>query len=239
MLNNLLNRRITFGGEVVPARVASTPHIIRPTRKVTTTPIPGTSREVVEMEDAWESYDQPYSVFVGDGSLDSIQTVLNDTARVLYKNGYQELYDDYEPDIFRMAYYQGPFDVESRRTRVGKFDISFRCRAERYLVSGKQPISVASGDTITNPTSFNSKPLIHIEGSGNGTLTIARQTIVINGMVDYLNIDCDTMDVYRLPSENRNNLMEGEHPVLFAGDNNVSFTGGITSVTIIPRYWII
>lgn len=235
----MLDRRITFGGELVPAFIASAPHNVRPVRKITTTPIPGSNREVIEMEDAWEPYTQTYSLFVGDGSEDSIQEQLNEVAKVLYKNGWQVLLDDYEPDYFRYAYFQGPFDVENRKTCLGKFDISFRCRAERYLLSGNVAVNVATNSKLTNPTRFDAKPLIHIEGSGNGTLTINGTTITITGLVDYLNIDCDTMNVYRLSTENRNSLMTGNFPVLSEGENTVAFTGGITSVTITPRYWTI
>ena len=59
------------------------------------------------------------------------------------------------------------------------------------------------------------------------------------GIVDYLNIDCDKMDVYRLSSENRNNLMSGTFPVLFEGENSITISGGISSVTITPRFWVI
>lgn len=235
----MLNRHITFGGDVIPAGIASAPHIIRPTRKMNVVQVAGSSREVVEMEDAWEAYDQPYSLFVGDGTKDSIQEALNNVAVKLYKTGYQVLLDDYEPDIFRLAYYQGPFDVENRRTRVGRFDISFRCRPERFLMNGNTPVDVVSGDKLVNPTAFNAKPLIHIVGSGNASLTISGQTMTFANILDYLNIDCDKMDVYRLSSENRNSLMSGEFPVLYEGENVVTFTEGITAVTIIPRYWII
>ena len=232
-----LERRITFGGEVVPARIASTPKIIRPTRKMTVTPIAGTNREVVEMEDAWESYDQPYELFVGDGSMDSIQASLDDVARALYKTGWQTLQDDYDPDYYRLAYYQGPFDVNNKKTRVGTFEVTFRCRPEKFLVAGNTEVSIASGNALNNPTAFNARPLIHITGSGDGTLTVGGTTMSFTGIVDYLNIDCEKMDVYRLPSENRNSLMTGDFPVLAPGDNNISFTGGITSVTITPKFW--
>lgn len=236
---DLIKRRIAFGGDVVPAYIASAPHIIRPTRKGTVTPIPGSSRELVEMEDAWESYDQPYSMFIGDGTPDSIQEALNEVAKVLYKTGLQILLDDYEPDYFRLAYYQGPFDVENRYTRLGKFDITFRCRPERFLISGNNPVTVSSGDKLVNPTAFAAKPLIHIEGSGSGTVTVAGTVMSFTDLVDFVNVDCDKMDVYRQPAENKNNLMTGEFPVLPSGENTISFTGGITSVTITPRYWVI
>ena len=236
---NLLDRRITFGGDIIPAQIASAPRIIRPVRKITTVQIPGSNREIIDMEDAWETYEQSYSLFVGDGSMDSIQDILNDVALKLYKTGWQILLDDYEPDYYRLAYYIGPFDVQNKKTRVGKFDVTFKCRPERFLITGNTPISVATGNSIVNPTAFNAKPLIHITGSGNGTLTVNGTTMSFQGISDYLNIDCDRMDVYRLPAENRNSLMTGDFPVLKQGENLVSFTGGISTVTITPRWWTI
>ena len=82
---NLLKRRITFGGELVPALIASAPKIIRAKRKITVVQVAGSNREVVDMEDAWECYDQPYTLFVGDGTEDSIQEALVSVADVLYK----------------------------------------------------------------------------------------------------------------------------------------------------------
>lgn len=234
-----LNRKITFGGEDVPAYVASTPKIIRPTRKMNVTPIAGSNMELVEMEDAWNTYDQPYSLFIGDGSDDCVQPSIDEVARVLNKTGWQVLTDDNEPDYYRLAYYEGGLDVDNRYTRLGVFDISFKCRPERFLVVGNTPVGVATGESILNPTAYNAKPLIHITGSGSGTLTIAGTTMSFTGITDYLNIDCETMNVYRLPSENKNSLMTGNFPVLKSGNNIISFTGGITGVTITPKWFVI
>lgn len=236
---NLLTRRITFGGELVPALIASSPNIIRATRKITVVQVPGSNREVVDMEDAWECYDQPYTLFVGDGTEDSIQEALDNTARVLYKNGWQVLLDDYEPDIYRLAYYQGGFDVTNKKTRVGKFDVTFRCRPERYLRVFDCEMNVNKNDSVYNPTVYIARPLIHIEGSGNGTLTVGSTTVTIKNMVDYLNIDSDKQDVYRQPAENRNSCMEGDFPLLYPKGNVINFTGGITSVKITPRFWVL
>ena len=191
------------------------------------------------MQDAWDCYNQPYSLYIGDGSEDSIQEALDEIAQVLNKKGWQTLVDDYEPEIFRLAYYQGGFDADNRYTRLSKFDISFRCRPERFLPSGNTAVSIATGGTITNPTSYPAKPLIRITGSGSGTLTVAGTVMSFTGITDYLYIDCDTMDVYRLTSENKNNLMTGGFPVLPSGNSTISFTGGIATVTITPRWYVI
>ena len=235
----MLDKYITFGGEQVPAYIASVPEIVRPTRKGKVTPIAGTNREVVEMEYAWETYDQTYEMMVGDGSEDCVNEAIDNVAKVLYKDGWQTLSDDYDTDHFRLAYFKESWDVENRHTRLGKFEITFRCRPERFLVSGATPVQVLSGGNITNPTMYKAKPLITITGVNSGTLTIGNTTMSFTGIVDYLNIDCDTMNVYRLPSENRNNLMTGEFPVLNYGNNAVSFTGGIATVSITPRWYVI
>ena len=233
------DRTVTFGGDVIPAKMASTPSLVRPTRKMTVTKIAGTNREYVDMEDAWETYDQTYSFYLGDGSEDCVQPSVDEVARVIYKTGWQILTDDYEPDYYRLAYYQGGFETDDRYSRLGVFSLTFRCRPERFLVTGNTSIPVDSGESITNPTAFNAKPLIHITGSGDATLTVNGTTMAFTGITDYLNIDCDKMDVYRLPAENKNSLMTGNFPVLKSGDNLVSFTGGITSVTITPKWWTI
>ena len=230
---------ITFGGDQIPAHIAETPKRIKPKRKMTVVQIPGTNREVVEMEDAWETYDQPYRMFVGDGSNDCVIPAIDQVTAKLYKTGWQTLADDFDPDHYRLAYFEGPYDIEDRYTKLGVFEITFKCRAERFLNSGSTPVAVSSGNTITNPTLYNSKPLIHITGSGSGTLTVAGVTMSFTGIVDYLNIDCDRMDVYRLSSEDKNNLMTGDFPVLKPGANTISFSGGITSVTITPKWFVI
>lgn len=236
----MLDKKITFGGEEIPAWIASAPKIIKPKRKGTITEIAGSNREVVDMEDAWENYDQPYVMFAGDGTENCLQPIIDAVAEILStKTGYQILQDDYDPDHYRLAYFINSYSVENRFTRAGKFTLVFHCRPERFLVSGNTAQTVSSGGTINNPTDFSSKPLIHITGSGNGTLTVAGVTMAFTGIVDYLNIDCDTMNVYRLETENRNNLMTGDFPVLRSGDNTVAFTGGITSVTITPRFFTI
>lgn len=234
-----LDKRITFGGDVIPAWIASAPKRIKPTRKGTVTPIAGTNREVVEMEDAYESYDQPYTLFIGDGKENCIEDILEDVAQKLYKTGYQVLMDDYDTDHFRWAYFKDSFDVENRYTRAGKFEVVFHCRPERFLISGNTEVAVSSGNSIFNPTGFNAKPLIHITGSGSGTLTVNGTTMSFTNIADYLNIDCERMDVYRLPAENKNSLMTGEFPILKSGNNLVSFTGGIATVTITPKWWTI
>ena len=114
----------------------------------------------------------------------------------------------------------------------------FICRAERFFKDAEQEQIVSNGDAIYNPTRYESKPLIHIEGSGSVSISIQGVTMTAT-ISDYINIDSDRMNAYRLPSENKNNTISGTFPTIKAGTNTIATTGTVTKVTIVPRYFTI
>ena len=86
------------------------------------------------------------------------------------KKGYVRLEDEYNPDEYRMAVYKSGLEVDHEGLLTGEFDITFDCKPQRYLKSGETAVSVTSGDTITNPTLFESSPLLAVEGYGHITI---------------------------------------------------------------------
>ncbi len=82
------------------------------------------------------------------------------------RKGYCRLEDEYNPDEYRMAVYRSGLDVEPAQLLAGEFNIVFDCKPQRFLKSGEDEISVDDGDTVTNPTLFESAPLVVLSGSG-------------------------------------------------------------------------
>lgn len=227
------------GSDLFGIVVEKAPNIIRPTRKVTKFSVPGRNGDIVMQQDAWENYEQTYDIWTGEDQNYTAQQRFAEIASILNSSsGYCRLEDDFEPEIYRMAAFNGPMDAENILNKYGRVTLSFDCRPERFLKSGEIPKTVTTGTTLVNTTRFSSKPLIKVTGSGNGILTIQGQQLDITGMVDFLYIDCDAMDVYRLPSENRNSLMTGVFPKLLPGNNVVTFTG-FDSVEITTRLFTI
>lgn len=219
--------------------IEKAPKISRGTRKFTTYTIPGRSGDIIEPQDAWSNYTQSYSIWAGgytDGSAQLSMSAIS--AWLLSPTGYQRLEDNFEPDIFRLAYFVGPIEAEDILSQVGKCDIQFNCKPQRYLKLGEKTKAFSSGDKIFNPTQFAAKPLIKVYGTGNGSVTINGFTLTITGMLDYLYIDCETMDVYRQTSENRNSLVSGSFPTIAPGSNTVTYNN-LSSVEITPRYFTI
>ncbi len=96
--------------------------------------------------------------------------------------GYCRLEDEYNPDEYRLALYKSGLDVEPAPfQRAGEFDILFDCNPFRFLKSGEVAVAVANNGTLTNPTLFESKPLLAVEGTGK--LTVNGKTIKIQNSV--------------------------------------------------------
>ena len=98
------------------------------------------------------------------------------------RNGYVRLQDEYNPDEYRMAVYKSGLEVDPAMLKAGEFTITFDCKPQRWLTSGETEVTIASsGDTITNPTLFESSPLLEVEGYGD--IGIGGETITIQNEV--------------------------------------------------------
>lgn len=234
---------IVYGGESsgnYGMVVAEAPAYERPKRKETIYTVPGRNGVIVFQDDAWEDVTREYSVWLAEGDGASLaQKVDAFEAWLNSKKGYQRLEDNFEPDVYRLAYYSGGDGFTNNLTQYGEASLHFTCRPERFLISGETPITVTDGSVLTNPTKYASKPLIHIEAD-NQTVSVTINGKTITALVsDFINIDCETMDAYRLPVENKNSNISGSFPTIAPGNNTVAITGNASLVTITPRYFTI
>ena len=222
--------------------VGESPAFERPVRKQTIVQVPGRNGSVLFQENAWEDVTRTYSVWLDEDIANnkSLADKVNDYQAALNSlTGYQMLTDNFEPDVYRLAYYSGGDQFTNEMTQYGRANLRFVCRPERFLVSGADAVEVDDGDTLTNPTPFASKPLIHIEASNETiSVSIGGKTITAE-VTDYINIDCERMNAYRLPVENRNDKISGSFPTIPSGNNTIGITGNYTKVEITPNYFTI
>lgn len=220
--------------------IENTPSLDRPERKHNVYQIPGRNGDIVEMLDAYDNINKTYTVWAANDYFTDVTKDYNAIAAWLYTtNGYTRLEDDFEPDIFRLAYFVGPMDVENLLNMYGKTKLTFNCRPERYFKDGEKTITITNGSTIINKTAFTAKPLICITGSGDCSIRIGIHTMNITGLVDYIYIDCDTMEAYRQAAENKNNMISGDFPVIDSGTQSIVTTGTITDIKVTPRWYTI
>lgn len=80
---------------------------------------------------------------------------------------YVRLEDEYNVNEYRQAAFLGGIEVDMADRRAGEFTVSFDAMPQRFLKSGETAVSAENGGTITNPTLFESHPLLHLWGYGN------------------------------------------------------------------------
>ena len=218
------------------------PSIVLPKRKQEVQKVPGRNGDIILFQDAYENYEQSYQVFIDAKNRNGMQrTIPKISDWLLGHSGYQRLEDSYFPDVYRMAYYTGGAEFVSFLNEYGEGTLTFNCAPEKYYKSGERPITISNGQIISNPTLFPAKPLITVKGSGAGVLKFGTNQLSISNIGSSANstimIDIKEHKAYT-GSTNKNSLITGRFEnMVLQGKTAITWTGGITSVSLIPRWW--
>ena len=210
------------------------PSITIPTRKQEKVSVPGKNGDLIIEQDAFENYTQRYEVYVS-AEQPRLTTISHTVAEWLMVKGYQRLEDSYWLDTFRLACYKGGTSIENVLNRFGRATIEFDCKPQRFYKSGDLPIVLTNGQKLANPSAFTAKPLLVITGSGAGTISDGTHTLTLTDCD--VTVDCDIMQIYK-GTTNKNSVGSGAFLAL-DGESTITWTGGITAVTITPRWWTI
>ena len=206
-----------------------------PRREYNMVPIPGRSGDLVGNEKRFENLELEYPAFIYANFDANIRDFRNFLLSLV---GYHKLIDSYHPDEFRMVLYEGEFEPKVvKKNDAGSFDIVFNCKPQRYLLTGETVTTLTANGTITNPTLFNSQPLLRVYGTGQ--LGVNSDTITISAADTYTDIDCEMMDCFKgLVNKNRFvSFTSYKFPEFVPGVNSISLGTGITQVEITPRWW--
>ena len=206
-----------------------------PKRIIESVSIPGRSGNFLIDTGAYDNVTMTYQVaYIHSGSVraDAINI-----ATWLYQNQYCDLTDTYEPLYYRKAVYVSPLNVTDILNEAGRANITFDCKPQRYLLSGLTALTPASGSSITNDYQ-TAKPTITITGSGTGSVSIGASTIAITGQTDDIVMDCENMTAEENGANANSKLtITGGYPELVNGANLVTFSGGVTAISVVPNWW--
>lgn len=152
--------------------------------------------------------------------------------------GAHQLSDGYDPSFFYFARAK-PGSISNILNKYGRLSVDFDCDPRHFLVSGYQAAALENGQTLLNPLDQVALPYLEITGNG------AEGKVVVNG-VEFaamppadrvLYADCENWDAYVTGGTNANALVGGTWPTLRPGENTISWSGGVTGVTLTPRWW--
>ena len=120
-----------------------------------------------------------------------------------------------------------------------RVQLHFTTSPYRYEYPEKGPQTfTTSGAYINNPGTAPSEPRITITGNGDFSVTINAQLMQFSAVSDGIIVDSELMDCLNpdgLSLANHLAMMD-DFPLLQPGDNMISWTGNVTSVTIEPRW---
>lgn len=210
-----------------------------PERDVTAVSVPGRNGDLILDNGRWYNISVSYPAFIVRNFNENAETI---RAWIAGAIGYQRMEDDYHPDFYRLARYSGNIDWDMAALNIaGQTTLTFDCKPQRFLKLGETPIKIESATTLTNNWQ-TSLPLITIWGEGAAGITINGETVQISNIPTNIVLDCDLQNAYSVSGlQNLNNLItlppSGNFLSLIHGDNEISFSGGVTRIEIMPRWW--
>ena len=218
-------------------QVAHPPGYAYPERDYTITHIPGRNGDIIQDNGCYKNVERTYEVSF-DALNEDFATYANAVSAWLHSTtGYARLEDSYEPNYYRMATYQESNIFENLYNQAGTATIVFECKPQRFLKTGDNIITIQNSLTIMNPTGFEAYPLFKVTGT-SGVLTVNGNSITFSSIDGFVMLDCELQDAYK-ENINKNSTISGTFPVLKPGSNTIRWTGGISSVTMKPRWWTI
>ena len=222
-------------------RVEQYPQIPTPVRRTETYTIPGRSGVLHSTEEAFDPIEKSYSCyFHADKNVPA--TTMAIKAWLLADDGPQRLIDPYDLEHWFRATVAGGIQFENWMGNYSRFVVTFSCDPRAFRRDGEVPRPLpTSGGAFYNPCAYACQPLIYVYGSGNGSLTIGDRVVTITNMDTDMILDCEYINPSRLipgGEDSRNDRISApEFPVLRPGNNPVKWTGGITGVDIVPRWF--
>lgn len=177
-------------------------------------------------------------IFTASSSVSALSKYERFRDEMYALEGYKTLYDSFNTSEYYSAYVSMVLKPKITINRdMIRARITFSRKPERFLNSGDSVTELTQDGIITNPTSYESKPMLRIYGAG--TVYIGSQAIQISSADVYTDIDCDAMLCFK-GLENKGTLVnftDHKFPTLKAGTNTVTLGNGITKVEIKPRWY--
>ena len=225
-----------LNSDQINARLLNYPMATIPDRKINenTSPI-GIDRAILFDDKAYNNREVELMLgFEGKDSEKNIQKFLSK----LDTGGYVDFQMYSDPDyIYQVARLStATITRPSYSDSYRELNMTLSCAPFKYLDSATKTVSVKAGtDTIiTNPTSFNAKPIIKITSTGDTSLTVNGKTLNIKDVQKEITLNSELQDAYvqegYTVTNVNNQVSVGAYPILKPGDNTIKLTSGTANV---------
>lgn len=215
--------------------VEKRPSLPSPKRRVSYLSVPGRNGNLKYDENTYEDI----TLALECGVIGDVYSRIDEIKAWLLGSGENNLIFSFQSDKCFIAQVVNSIDFEVSLRRIGKFVIVFNCRPFKYAVQNNPFIIINSGTNLINTGTLPSEPLIEVFGSGNITLKINEQEVILTAVSGKIILNSVLQDAYDDSLENKNNNMKGDFFFLEVGDNHISWVGNVTKLVITPNWrWL-
>ena len=123
-------------------------------------------------------------------------------------------------------------DIQKEFRSIGEFDVTFLCEPFLQDLDKTTHEITTSGFKINYDGNAPGDTLIKVYGSGNIQLTINGETMQINNVTDYVEIDSDLLQVRNQDGTSKDNDALGDFVLFTKGENVISYTGAVTKIVV-------
>lgn len=123
-------------------------------------------------------------------------------------------------------------NIQKEFRTIGEFDVTFLCEPFTQDLNKTVHEITTSGFKINYDGNAPGDSLIKIYGSGNIQLTINGETMQINNVNDYVEIDSNLLQVRNQDKTSKDDDSLGDFILLEKGINTISYTGNVTKIIV-------
>lgn len=205
--------------------------------KITTVSVPGRNGDLHYFEGAYSNITGSVNCFALEPG--NVDRALNAISKwTLMTPGYHRLETSDEPEIYRMACVIAGAGTEIRMRTLAPFSLTFDCMPQKFFKSGEKEIVITKSGAVLFNDGFPANPQITVNGKGKGMLAINDMSVTFNGdFAGPIILDSDTQNAYYGRNNKNEEITASEFPILLNGKNTIAWSGGVESVSIIPRWW--
>lgn len=197
--------------------------------------VPGRSGDLIVSNKRFVNYEDTYAIGFKDPDIEE-EKIIQIRNWLQSVQSYQKLFDSKFPNYYRWAVCTNAISIDQQLIDFGQASVIFNCKPFRYRIDGDFTITLNSTPTkLFNSELFSSSPYIKVYGSGDITLFINNQSIVLQNVVDFIEIDSEMKDCFKGTVSQNGNLLS-DWPTLDPGENDISWTGNVSKIEVVPRW---
>lgn len=144
-------------------------------------------------------------------------------------------------DYYLLGTYNSDIDIEEAIENFGLFQAQFRCKPYRFSNKSKT-VEITTKNTVIKNDEYKTKPIIDVYATGDITININNQEVVLKDLEGNIQLDCDKMNATTVntlgKTVNANQKMYSDFPILEEGNNNITWSlgSGASFTKIIIKY---